>query len=1774
MKQKVSKILSLICALALIVSCVSVGFVVSAEVVFEGSASFSVPTGTNHFASSKLTIAETDGTDWNIANNANLLSATLTTLTDGSVGSSTHSKAFKVASGSSSSLLNADNNSLFTASNRTGTVAQQTAAFMQVTFDLKGTVDNPEKFYYAGHYSSAAKLISAHYSIFASDTLYDLYDAKNSLYTRIEVPEDGTEVTAGYTQGYRQNTIDISSLNLTNVKYFGIRYYHRDNANYMVDASEVGLYGGTYTASNVVYTESMEAPAEDATYSTDNHLKDNGTITYMVNGEVSGTGSMAATYYDGLPTSGYSEGAAFGFTSANNSPFQDDTYMQYEYTLDNAINNPESFFFAQGSAYTDRASQRWTLFASSDKASLYNDESIVYEYLSNYGGTSSAYNAQPTEQTLDISDLSLQNIKYVAIRFYHRSHAINYADGGQMLFISELGLYGGEVVETVTPTVNLYLGTPVLTDDNIKIEVFMSGNNAEMCAVNYKVYSEQKLTPVTTESGTVVDSYSDGTEITFNAQGTKFENPEDFDGYTGFQILNESYCDASSTAGIKTAEGKIAEVYFAAPDMPGTYTFKIVGISGAAFIENATDVQDYVITVGEDVTYTYAPTASLSTEQIKYTNDTDYDTYGVNYLKYGYGEGLATDGTTDMVLTVGAGSTDGRIASANGTSVNAGKNNGIVTEGNNATNQTAAYLQMEYTLNGVINNPEKIVFISHLSNGNLTSQHYAVFASSSIDTLYDEAIYEFTLAENETVANTHIIDISKLKLQNIKYVAIRFYHRAYTNAPYAQHVEEFGIFGGEYSEETLDNLTVNSDLTADYEEANGKNLLVYSQFTSSSSSDIAYSTKPDFSVLTDGSVAVGNSIQPDSGRIGKSGNMLQTESYLELKFDFYNAINNPEKLRIAFGSTETEGSASLHYTVYFLDDSETIETTAKVYNYQVSTRQNGEHILALTDLGQIKSVVVRFYESESEALVISEIGLYGGEAELYISGSATSKDDDYTSVYGENLFKNASLTFSATDGTNVYDAENGVTLSRYTVITDNKSNLTTSTTSTYIQFAGLTSASNDYQQTAAYIDMTFAMNGDINNPEKILLAFTGGTANTFKPSMHYAIYASDSLDKLYNDESKIVYYQNATRQGVEHLHDIKAKNLEGIKYIGIRWYERMNAKILAFSEVALYGGEYQSDLSLAGSVFLNAPEELDNYDIQYRVSAADLAYDTITDMGMVAGFKFTLEEKNEGATVNKAWATENLKKGVAGSTKFYNSKLVGAENLYFHILNSGSKDELDDRSGYAIYAIGYVTFTDTRGREISLWSNTMTKSSKQISRTQARDYYEDEENSVAQQIAASNYADYNFSDGSINITKVREYVAEVNEAINSIYVSQADGDDINNTGSAESPFKTLDKAAENGKIIKVIGAYTLDGTERIGNADHAVTIKGADANAAINATTMVFDGDATIDNITLNFQGATQATESVGGVVYANCNAVTFGKGVTTTTAGTNYAYIYGGMYDNDGTTTDITVNGGEWYRIFGNTDKNSGTVSETNVTIGGNASVQEVFGASHYYDPDENAQGTFTLTVSKANVTVNGGNIVRVFGGGLGSKSTAVETNVTVNGGDGYGETEGYGMEVFGGGRVAGLKKSNVIINGGIVQQIFGGSQSRNASSGSNAEQLNSETNVYIYGGTITRRIYGGCYNNYEVLGGFTSTYHVYGKTYVFIDDNENLNLILDSDELDNGICAHSRVNVDDATYEQTAILEFATQAQYEKCLNKIGTICVPAADAYTELRIAGETQ
>ena len=184
------------------------------------------------------------------------------------------------------------------------------------------------------------------------------------------------------------------------------------------------------------------------------------------------------------------------------------------------------------------------------------------------------------------------------------------------------------------------------------------------------------------------------------------------------------------------------------------------------------------------------------------TNTTDFFTnngWGDNHLTTATVVASAFNGSNSAELTIKAPAYDRNIT---GGAILSAANAGLdLTETNNTTTQTDAYLQMEFTLANAIDNPTDILYVNHYkkNNAKYMSKHYAVFASSTAVELYTAPVFEYTLADGVDPSNIHVIDISSLNLKKVKYVAIRFYHRGYNNN--AMHVEEFGLFGGQIATE-------------------------------------------------------------------------------------------------------------------------------------------------------------------------------------------------------------------------------------------------------------------------------------------------------------------------------------------------------------------------------------------------------------------------------------------------------------------------------------------------------------------------------------------------------------------------------------------------------------------------------------------------------------------------------------------------------------------------------------------------------------------------------------------------------------------------------------------------------------------------------------------------------------------------------------------------------------------------------------------------------------
>ena len=131
------------------------------------------------------------------------------------------------------------------------------------------------------------------------------------------------------------------------------------------------------------------------------------------------------------------------------------------------------------------------------------------------------------------------------------------------------------------------------------------------------------------------------------------------------------------------------------------------------------------------------------------------------------------------------------------------------------------------------------------------------------------------------------------------------------------------------------------------------------------------------------------------------------------------------------------------------------------------------------------------------------------------------------------------------------------------------------------------------------------------------------------------------------------------------------------------------------------------------------------------------------------------------------------------------------------------------------------------------------------------------------------------------------------------------------------------------------------------------------------------------------------------------------------------------------------------------------------------------------------------------------------------------------------------YNWEHFDKNKSTQIKSVNITVTGGEIQQVFGAN--------ANAYFVG-DVNINLLGGKITRRVYGGCYNN---LGwSYTSSAYVKGNISLVISGNVNISL--DYDDLDRGIFAISRYKLK-YTDEVSKVI-FLDEMGYNMYYSKIG--------------------
>lgn len=425
------------------------------------------------------------------------------------------------------------------------------------------------------------------------------------------------------------------------------------------------------------------------------------------------------------------------------------------------------------------------------------------------------------------------------------------------------------------------------------------------------------------------------------------------------------------------------------------------------------------------------------------------------------------------------------------------------------------------------------------------------------------------------------------------------------------------------------------------------------------------------------------------------------------------------------------------------------------------------------------------------------------------------------------------------------------------------------------------------------------------------------------------------------------------------------------------------------------------------------------------------------------------------------------------------------------------------------------------------------------------DYTEDMKLNVLDYIAASKIVDSQENIDANELVSIKKTLLGIGgtevealcaSPLNSVFVD-AQFKGVSN-GTANAPFKTLGMAYNNvqdGGTVNIVNTYALSDNEaELGFANKNVTLTGGTLDVS-KTTTLNVVGGLTLEGLTLTANNNT---------IYANGNSFKVNSIVKQNGTITS---IYGGTNGIETVeSTDLVLLAGNYTYIYGGS--NGGTVSgNTNLTIGGNVNIG--LDITNHALPDRAVAGSLDGIVNgNTNLTVLGNAKTSIaYGGGFGEKSAVLgKTNVTVNGGN----TMGY----YGGSNGGSVNEVDFVMISGYTEQIFGGNWN---------SDLVGNVNVTVSGGTISRRVYGGCYNDTAA----DNENFVNGTVTLTI--NEGINFT-HSASAEYAICAASRtVN----NSKETAILKFENSTVYNSLSRYIKNL-FSSNTAYDELYVAGEKQ
>ena len=303
-------------------------------------------------------------------------------------------------------------------------------------------------------------------------------------------------------------------------------------------------------------------------------------------------------------------------------------------------------------------------------------------------------------------------------------------------------------------------------------------------------------------------------------------------------------------------------------------------------------------------------------------------------------------------------------------------------------------------------------------------------------------------------------------------------------------------------------------------------------------------------------------------------------------------------------------------------------------------------------------------------------------------------------------------------------------------------------------------------------------------------------------------------------------------------------------------------------------------------------------------------------------------------------------------------------------------------------------------------------------------------------------------------------------------------------GNAAGVSGTATVTLTSGKVLTgVYGGCNASG--KVGGAI-ALNINGGQVGTSANSKAYgIFGG------------GKGQATQTGDAVT------VTIGTATNAQTYPTIYGDVYGGSAEgqvNDaiGEITKVwlkkgVINGDLYGGGFGDNGSNALVNGGVQVVVDGGTVTGKVFGCNN---ANGTPKGAVTVTINGTDTPQSGYALSEVYGGG--NMANYNPTNITpatvvVNGCN-----NSIGV-VYGGGNAADVLGTDVTIWGGTIGQVFGGGHGNK-----DAQPTPTEANVVKregQGGNVAVKIYGGTIT--EVFGGSNSKGTIEGESTVTIEDN-----------------------------------------------------------------------